>query len=111
MITHREAVGNHVPLAATHSAHFGFQNGKVTPSEKPEDFVNSFALALKDALYRVNDLQKESDRMTQALAVRPNSVDIHDVTIAAEKARIALQFTKSIVDRITQSYRELINMR
>ena len=38
-------------------------------------------------------------------------VPVHDVTIAAEKARLSLFFTKSIVDRITQAYRELSNLR
>jgi flagellar hook-basal body complex protein FliE len=59
----------------------------------------------------VNGLQTQSDELTKALAVRPETVDVHDVTIAAEKARIAVLFTKSIVERVTQAYKELLNMR
>lgn len=106
MINHVEARGDIVELVATNRKHFG------KPIQAPEeDFVTGFAQALKKAFYRVNDLQRTSEDLTRQFAVRPNSVDIHDVTIAAEKARIALQFTKSIVERITQAYRELINIR
>ena len=105
-----QAQGDMVPLIATNPKHFGvhLQSKK---SEKNENFMSEFAHALKNALYKVNGLQRKSDELTKALAVRPDTVDIHDVTIAAEKAKLSLMLTKSIVDRITQAYRELINMR
>ena len=111
MLSFTGAEGDIVSLSATNKAHFGFPGEKLKAGKKSDDFATSFADALKDAFYRVNDLQMESDKLTTALAVRPDTVDIHDVTIAAEKARTALLFTKSIVDRITQAYRELINLR
>ncbi len=103
--------GDFVPLVATHKSHFGYAKREIGADRVTEDFVSGFANALKDAFYRVNDLQLQSDELTRALAVRPDTVDVHDVTIAAEKARTALLLTKSIVERITQGYRELINMR
>jgi flagellar hook-basal body complex protein FliE len=110
MVSVSQTNGDMVNLWATHRAHFGFQPEKKL-SGSSEDFVSEFAHALKDAFYRVNDQQHESERLTTALAVRPDTVDIHDVTIAAEKARISLLFTKSIVERVIQGYRELINVR
>jgi len=107
MLTSGEVTGDIVKLVATHRSHFGEKRAEVGD----EDLVTGFTGALKKAFYKVNELQLRSDEMTRALAVSPDSVDIHDVTIAAEKARIALQFTKSIVDRVTQAYRELMNMR
>lgn len=100
--------GDMVPLVATNRMHFGYQK---IQKQKPDEFISDFSEALKDAIFKVNDLQVESGRLTEALATRPDTVDIHDVTIAAEKARLALMFTKSIVDRITQAYRELSNLR
>ena len=100
--------GDIVPLAATNPRHFG---NLIEKKKGNQDFVSDFANAIKDALYKVNNLQRESDELTKALAVRPDTVDIHDVTIAAEKAKMSLMFTKSIVDRIVQAYRELINLR
>jgi flagellar hook-basal body complex protein FliE len=109
-----QAVGNGYPgqgdqirLNATNPRHFG-----VRPTgEEPGRPAAAFGRTLRDAFNRVNDLQRDSDRMTRAMAVDPDSVDIHDVTIAAEKARLSLTLTKSIVDRVTQAYRELINLR
>jgi flagellar hook-basal body complex protein FliE len=104
--------GDMVSMITTHPSHFGYSKIQRKGGEASgSDFVSSFTGALKDAFFKVNDLQLQSDELTKALAVRPETVDVHDVTIAAEKARIALLFTKSIVDRVTQAYKELINMR
>lgn len=99
--------GDLVELNGTNPRHFGVRR----PAQEPERPVTAFGRTLRDAFQRVNDLQQDSDRMTRAMAVDPDSVDIHDVTIAAEKARLSLTLTKSIVDRVTQAYRELINLR
>jgi flagellar hook-basal body complex protein FliE len=107
MLLPGEVQGDMVPLVATNRMHFGYKKVE----RKPDEFISEFGNALRDAFSRVNDLQLESDKLTTALAVKPDSVDIHDVTIAAEKARLSLLFTKSIVDRITQAYRELSNLR
>ena len=107
----REVSGDAVRLNATHRAHFDGEQRAVEGKAGDDQFITAFRDALKDAFYRVNDLQKNSEALTKQLAVDPDSVDIHDVTIAAEKARLSLMLTKSIVDRITQAYRELINMR
>lgn len=107
MIDPTGAQGDIVKLVTTNQKHFGFKK----PVADDDDFISDFAKSLKDALSKVNNLQNTSDQLTRALAADPDSVDIHDVTIAAEKARLSLTLTKSIVDRITQAYRELINMR
>jgi flagellar hook-basal body complex protein FliE len=103
----REVSGDSVRMRATNRAHFGAPAEEVSDDE----FVTEFTRAMRDAFYRVNNLQQSSEELTKQMAVKPDSVDIHDVTIAAEKARLSLMLTKSVVDRITQAYRELINMR
>lgn len=108
MLTPNSVQGDLVSMVVTNRMHFGSQK---TTGGKPDEFISDFGNTLKEAFYKVNDLQLESDRLTEAMAVRPDSVDIHDVTIAAEKAKLALQFTKSVVERITQAYRELSNLR
>lgn len=103
----REVEGDVIPMKATHSSHFGFQKVE----RKKDDFISDFANTLKEAFFKVNDLQLQADQLTLALAVRPDTVDIHDVTIAAEKARMAILFTKSVIERVTQGFRELSNLR
>jgi len=108
MIGPNKVAGDIIELAATNKSHFDYRK-KV--ERKSDNFIEDFGTALKDAFYKVNDLQVKSDKLTEALAVKPDTVDIHDVTIAAEKARLSLQFTKLIVDKMIQAYKELINMR
>ena len=45
------------------------------------------------------------------MAVDPESVDIHDVQIAAEEAEMAVLFTKNIVDKAIRAYKEILNLR
>jgi len=69
-----------------------------------------FSNLLKDALNKVNDLQIQSDEYKQLLAT--GDVDnLHDVTIAAEKASIALQLTLAIRNKVVEAYQEIMRMQ
>ena len=73
--------------------------------------LTDFTKLLTDALQGVNQDQIHSDHLTQKLVTDPKSVDAHTVMIAAEKARISLTLTKTVVDQAIRGYRELINLR
>jgi len=45
------------------------------------------------------------------MAVNPESVNIHDVQIAAEEAEMAVLFTKGVVDRVIRAYKDITNLR
>ncbi len=69
-----------------------------------------FSSLLKDALNKVNTLQLQSDEYKQLLAT--GDVDnLHDVTIAAEKASIALQLTLAIRNKVVEAYQEIMRMQ
>ena len=69
-----------------------------------------FSLFLKDALDRVNERQIVSDEYKRLLAT--GDVDnLHDVTIAAEKANISLQLTLGIRNKVLEAYREIMRMQ
>ena len=69
-----------------------------------------FSSLLKDALNKVNALQLQSDEYKQLLAT--GDVDnLHDVTIAAEKASIALQLTLAIRNKVVEAYQEIMRMQ
>jgi len=53
---------------------------------------------------RVSELQKEA-------IINPDSVDIHDITIAQAEASMALGITRNILSRLVQGWRDLINTR
>ena len=102
------ANGDVVRLARTNPHHlFGF--GEQAPrAPGPE---KSFGDLLMGALGSVNDSQLKSMDLTQRMVTNPDSVNVHDVTIALAEANLALSMTKAIVDRALAAYREIINVR
>lgn len=72
---------------------------------------SSFGQMLLDSLADVNGLQQTAEQLAVAAIVDPNSVNVHDVTIAEAKANLSLSIAKSIVDKVVQAYREISNIR
>ncbi|MCX7998382.1 MAG: flagellar hook-basal body complex protein FliE [Leptospiraceae bacterium] len=99
--------GDKISIKTTDERHYG-ERAEI---ESPDNFADTFALALKKSLEKVNDLQVHADELTQKMVFNPNSVDAHEVMIAAEKARMALTFTKTIADGVVKAYRDLMNLR
>lgn len=78
-------------------------------SLKPKE-QTSFGEFLTGAIDKVNQMQFESDEMKKMLAI--GEVDnLHDVTIATEKANVALQVTMSIRSKIVEAYKEIMRMQ
>jgi flagellar hook-basal body complex protein FliE len=71
---------------------------------------DSFANYFNDALNKVNDMQLQSEQMTNDLAAgKTNNID--QVMIAADKADIALQFTMQVRNKIMDAYNEIMRMQ
>jgi len=77
----------------------------------PADPEEGFGRTLAQALGQVNDMQHRSMGLTQAMVTDPDSVDIHDVTLALAEANLALSMTKAIMDRAIRAYQEIMNVR
>lgn len=74
--------------------------------EKGKDF----GAFLSDAIENVNEKQIISDTYKDLLAT--GDVDnLHDVTIAQEKANVSLQLTMSIRNKIVEAYKEIMRMQ
>jgi flagellar hook-basal body complex protein FliE len=85
--------------------------GSVAVAREPEAATESFGKLFSRALGRVNDLQLIATEMGQKLITDPDTVDVHDVTIAMAEANLALSMTRSVVDRAIRAYREIISIR
>ncbi|OHD63993.1 MAG: flagellar hook-basal body complex protein FliE [Spirochaetes bacterium RBG_13_51_14] len=107
-IVNSEPVGHIVAMRTTHPLHY---DNQVKREPAYDDVSTSFADSLMKALGKVNDLQTGSEDLTQKMIYDPESVDIHTVMIAAQKAEVALSFTKAVRDEAIRAYRELINLR
>lgn len=106
-ISPEQSIGTIVRMKTNHPLHYtGIQ-------EQPADdnVAGSFANTLMKAVGKVNNLLVDSNDLTEKMIHEPESVDIHTVMIAAQKAEIALNFTKSVRDEAIRSYRELMNLR
>jgi flagellar hook-basal body complex protein FliE len=79
-----------------------------SPVSGPE---SGFGRLFFDALNNVNDLQHTTMDLTESMLTDPDSVDIHDVTVAIAEANLALSMTKAIMDRAIRAYQEVINTR
>jgi flagellar hook-basal body complex protein FliE len=68
-----------------------------------------FSDVLKDSMKKVNELQIESDEMTKRLSLGEVE-DIADVSIAVEKAELALRLMVQIRDKLFDAYQQIARM-
>jgi flagellar hook-basal body complex protein FliE len=70
----------------------------------------SFSDTLKQALDQVNQLEKQSSHMGELLAA--GKIDnIHDVTIAGQKASVAIELTVQVRNKVVEAYQEVMRMQ
>ena len=70
----------------------------------------SFATILSSGLDSVNAKLAHADDLVRRFALDDN-VPVHQVTFALEEARLALELTMQVRQRLVESYRELMNMQ
>ncbi|HOB86153.1 MAG TPA: flagellar hook-basal body complex protein FliE [Bacillota bacterium] len=82
----------------------------VRPSQEKETEGVSFARRLQEALAKVNRLQVEADEAA-AKFVTGELQDIHQLMIKMEEARLALQLTVQVTNKVIEAYQELSRMQ
>ncbi|WP_059172710.1 flagellar hook-basal body complex protein FliE [Bacillus sp. FJAT-27445] len=70
----------------------------------------SFGTMLNQYIQDANMAVKNFEGKTAALA-RGEAVNLHDVTIAAQKANIAVALTTQVRDRAVEAYQEIMRMQ
>ena len=71
----------------------------------------SFAETMLASLDKVSAYQQFASSLNQQAITDPDSVDVHDLTIAQAEASMSLNITRNILNRIVQSWRDIINTR
>ncbi|RPJ03518.1 MAG: flagellar hook-basal body complex protein FliE [Spirochaetaceae bacterium] len=82
-----------------------FEEAQENPVEE------GFGALMMKALGNVNNAQNKVYDMQDKLRTEPNSINIHDLTIASAEATLALSMTKELVERAIRAYKEVINVR
>ena len=83
----------------------GVQNVQGNKENRP-----SFGEYLKNSLDDANKLQIESERQSTLLATG-QADNIHDVTIAAAKAKISLDLVMAVRGKVVEAYKEVMRMQ
>ncbi len=96
-----------IPMSTTSDRHMIASN--VPPVS--ENAAGGFAQALSSALGGVEKIDNESTKLAARAVYEPDSVNVHEVVIAAEKAKLALNLTKTLSDGLVRTYRELTSPR
>ena len=73
--------------------------------------AGTFEQAMLEALDGVSGRQQYASSLHQEAIINPDSIDVHDITIAQAEANMALSITRNILSRLVQSWRDLINTR
>ncbi|MDR2468061.1 MAG: flagellar hook-basal body complex protein FliE [Spirochaetaceae bacterium] len=71
----------------------------------------SFANAMLNALDGVSSLQHRATDLEQQAVISPDSINVESVSIAQAEATLSLSITRTILSRLTQAWRDLINTR
>jgi flagellar hook-basal body complex protein FliE len=73
--------------------------------------AGTFEQAMLQALDKVSGAQQYVGFLEEEAIINPDSVDIHDITIAQAEASMALNVTRNVLSRLVQGWRDLINTR
>jgi len=113
----------YLPLSVTHKDHisvkaaeFSAMGNKITETGKKigADAVirsGTFTESMLGALDKVSAYQQFASSLSQAAIIDPDSVNIEDVTIAQAEAAMSLNIARNVLNRLVQSWRDLINTR
>jgi flagellar hook-basal body complex protein FliE len=76
---------------------------------RPSDVTAQFGQFLQNALNQVNRQEALANRVTERFLI--GEADVHEVTIASQKALIALQLTSQIRNKVIEAYQEMMRMQ
>jgi flagellar hook-basal body complex protein FliE len=88
-------------------------NGPFLQGNKPQvtrDASSSFGNLLNQYIQEANGTVKDFESKSLALA-KGEAINLHDVTIAAQKASIAVTLTTQVRDKAVEAYQEMMRMQ
>lgn len=101
-------------MIRTNENHFGtgkIEKIKQNVSLESTKKTKSFEDYLFEAVNTVNSHQNNVSSLQEKLITDPDSVDVHDVTIAMSKARSSLNLAQTVIDRLITSWNEISTTR
>ncbi|MGL4393770.1 MAG: flagellar hook-basal body complex protein FliE [Brevinema sp.] len=84
---------------------------KNAPKNKTQGVEQSFAEVFFNAVNNVNSEQLTADKLQQDAVIAPDSVNVADILMATEKARLSVGMLKAVTERASRAYTEIMNIR
>jgi len=79
-------------------------------TKKVDENVKSFDETLKEFVADVNELQNQATEATNKM-LSGEPIDIHEVMVAAEKAKTSFELLMELRNKTIDAYRELMRMQ
>lgn len=87
-----------------------FTNGLPTINKPQSTTDSSFGSILNQYIQDANGAVKDFESKSLSLA-KGEAINLHDVTIAAQKASIAVSLTTQVRDKAVEAYQEMMRMQ
>ena len=98
-------INSFVPSDEVFKSNFGVEN-----KESKVSSGGSFADTLKTSLDNINTQQVTADNLNNSL-VKGDNVDVADVMLAGEEAKVSLQYAVQVRNKLVDAYQEIIKMQ
>ena len=95
------------PLGGLSGLEIDYKTDAVTSGTEKK----SFQSYLIEAVNTVNNQQLDVADIQEKLITDPDSIDVHDVTIAMSKARMSLNLAQTVIDRLVSGWNEITTTR
>ena len=73
--------------------------------------AGTFEQAMLQALDKVSGAHQHASQLQEEALLNPDAVNVHDVTIAQAEANLSFNITRTILSRLVQGWKDLINTR
>ena len=104
-------VGTKAILDTSKSLHMDSFGNVSNDGPEAEKTRGTFESYLMEAVSSMNNQQLNVSALQEKVITDPDSVDIHDVTIAMSKAQMSLTLAQTVIDRVVSGWNELSQNR
>ena len=88
----------------------GFENFAIDDKVNDNKNAQAFSDLFSEKLNEVNELEKSSQEMTASFAAGETD-SVHDVMIASEKAKVAVNLTTAVQTKVIDAYNEIMRLQ
>ena len=103
-------INNFVPSQEIFQTGINSVDTKKNKDNTVETGLDTFATTLQNSIDGVNDKQVVANQASEAL-VKGEDVEISDVMLASEEAKVSLQFAVQVRNKLVDAYKEISQMQ